>query len=350
MVDHLGVPTILYDASNIVRLKVSGVATDSLPVRGYRWAIYTETQIADPGFEAFVTVPVLSGSGSGSTPNEIVCGALPNDEYRTYVQVSSTLGYNVEFWSAVVAEPFEVDYTPPDSPVVDVTVTSEGAVTVEWEPPAVPVGNPWDDEDAVVVEIVRTDCLGVRRTYVGYGVEGTWTDYAPNVTIRDECGGDITCETYYTVTLHGYSLGLLVSAEPTVSSTVEVDAPGGDGFLVTSDGTRIAVCADESWDRVRPSGVTQPIGGGYPTVLVGDPGGRDYRLQVAVATITELHTLEAVLAESIVWFQPGADYGEWLVPVRTSGRTVKTGRVRRVDARFVAVEPLPIPDPMELIA
>lgn len=127
---------------------------------------------------------------------------------------------------------------------------------------------------------------------------------------------------------------------PTVGNSWIHGAASGD----------LSVCDAQAYATARPFGVFQPIAGGIPTVVTGDPGGRNYSLSFIVESETELVTLEAILAQQLVFFQPGSGAAEvWLAPNQTSVEVFKIGRVRRLSVDTIRVNPQPIANPQIVI-
>lgn len=158
-------------------------------------------------------------------------------------------------------------------------------------------------------------------------------------------GGDV-CLSSYKARYWGLVDTILVSTDWSGWDVVYIDNPTpGNGWLRGAVEGDLNVCPDNGYGLVRPFGASQPIEGGIPTVITGTPGGRDYALSIPVTSEHDQRLLEAILAQTLVFYQPvGAD-DLWLAPRSTSVTVVKVGRIRQTSVDFVAVNPQPQPDP-----
>lgn len=120
--------------------------------------------------------------------------------------------------------------------------------------------------------------------------------------------------------------------------------PGNAWLRGAVDGN-LSACPDESYSFSRPFGAFQPIGGGIPTVVTGSPGGRDYALTIPVTSEADQVTLDAILAQPLLFYQPVAQADIWLAPRTQSVQVVKVGRIRVTSVDLVAVNPQPVADP-----
>lgn len=106
----------------------------------------------------------------------------------------------------------------------------------------------------------------------------------------------------------------------------------------------MSVCAERSWARVRPYGVTQSAQGGTQTVVTGDPGGRNHSLDVTIEDTLELIQLEELLSNGIVFYQPADPRlpSPWLAPDGWGVSVASGTTVRSLSVGFTEVEPEPV--------
>jgi hypothetical protein len=129
------------------------------------------------------------------------------------------------------------------------------------------------------------------------------------------------------------------------SLSVENPTPGNSWLRGAASGD-LSVCDSEAYGTFRPFGPTQPIGGGIPTAITGDPSGRNYALEIPVTSEAELVALEAILAQQLFFFQPASGAADlWLAPNQTSVVVHKVARLRTLTVDTVAVNPQPEPSP-----
>lgn len=111
--------------------------------------------------------------------------------------------------------------------------------------------------------------------------------------------------------------------------------PGMD-WLAGVDSGDLAVCTTKTWARNRPADRHVPITGGPPTVRTGAPSGRDFTVTITTTTLDELHALEEVLAQDLVWYRPADLPAQWCAPVTESVQVVQVGRVRQTTVTLLA--------------
>lgn len=129
-----------------------------------------------------------------------------------------------------------------------------------------------------------------------------------------------------------------------ISLTVDNPSPDNDWLRGVESGDRSA-CPARSYQLLRPFGVFQPIGGGMPTVVTGDPGGRNYSLRFTIKTRAELEALEAILKQQLFFYQAVTLADVWLTPNTVGVEVVKLNEVSILSASCVAVNPQPVASP-----
>lgn len=294
-------------------------------------------------------VVVYTASGNGQ-PTNLTIDSLPNGDYEADLQIVSTIRTNDAYASDVETVTFEIAFVPPASPAVTATVVpNPPTVELDWVTGA-PTATTWDVDDDVVTEIRRTDCNGTRTFYVeqtGLGAS-EFTDrfmsLSYNGVFCDE--EDHDCEVCYEARYWGLVDDVLVATDWSTSDCVTVTNPTpGNAWIRGAASGSQSVCPDESFGSVRPFGVFQPIGGGIPTVITGSPGGRNYSLGFTVTFEADLVSLEAILAQALVFYQPVEQADIWLAPNQGSGVITKVNRIRTLSIDTVAVNPQPVTDP-----
>jgi hypothetical protein len=175
------------------------------------------------------------------------------------------------------------------------------------------------------------------------GIDGqgnVWT-LGGDAEIQESC-----CMAIYRVRYWGLVDGVLVASDWSNIAVVTVPNPTpGNAWIRGAASGSQSVCPDESYGSVRPFGVFQPIGGGIPTVVTGTPGGRNYNLSFVVESEAELVSLEAILAQALVFYQPVEQADLWLAPNQSSAQITKVKRLRTLSIDTVAVNPQPTTDP-----
>lgn len=334
---------------------------DGLNPRSWRFAIYTLAQTQAGGFEPFTTTPVYEAGGPGvlfypgfGQP----AIALDNGDYVAYFQTFSTIRVDEPFASDIVDVPFEIDFSPPVGP-------DEINSQVSTDPPEIalgisgnpfPPGTQFDSTADLVIEIQREVCgspgtwetIHVAPVAEGGGYLGyQFTDRFPHISGNDtKCGEDDQCGNNYRARYWGLVDGILVPSEWKTHGTAPLQNPyPGRAWIKGAVSGALAICPDETWTRTRPFGAHQPIVGGQPTVVTGEPGGRDYQLSFPVTSIADLEVIEEILAQPLVYYQPVLRGDQWMSTQDESVDVMKVGRIHAVSASFVAVNPEPIPDP-----
>lgn len=301
---------------------------------------------------------VFTDSGSGTPPSEIITTPLDNDSYTARFQAFTTIRQNDAFASDVETVTFTVDFTPPNAPECDMTPTADPpSIEVCWTDPTSPGFSPgdteWDDEAEVVSEVRRTDCNGTETIFAALTYEDCHVDRFMSLSTQGVfCGeDDHTCQVCYQVRWRGRVDGIIVvtewSEECCVASLPNPE-PGCDWLRGAASGD-VCICPDRTYERSRPFGAFQPIGGGLPTVVTGVPGGRNYTLSFPVEDEDELVLVESILDQPLNYFQPDDQRDLWMAPNPESVTVTKVQRIRLVDASFVEVEPEPISDPESLV-
>ena len=148
--------------TNQPRVILDNYDLDDLPLRGCNIEVYAGLSPIPTG-----TVPIQQMETVGSfLADPFLLDPLPNGVYTLFASVASLIAGGNAFVSAVHEISFEVDFAPPQTPVVTPTVDacSEVAgpnVLVCWEVPEPESGEEFFD-DILVVDIRRTDCNGTR--------------------------------------------------------------------------------------------------------------------------------------------------------------------------------------------
>lgn len=117
---------------------------------------------------------------------------------------------------------------------------------------------------------------------------------------------------------------------------------------------KVGFCATDTYTRSRPFSRQQPISGGIPTVITGQPGGRDYTVQItlperAIRDNAERGILEDILAAPYVYLQPAYMPGLFAAVNTESYTLTKVNGIVQARVTFVEVNPQPLPDPMTLV-
>jgi hypothetical protein len=110
----------------------------------------------------------------------------------------------------------------------------------------------------------------------------------------------------------------------------------------------LALCLTERiYATDRPFGAFTPIGGGIPTVITAEPGGRNYSLVFSIENEQDLIDLEAIISQPLMLLQLLDQRDVWLAPKATNVEMPKVGggRRRRLAVDCVEVEPQPVVDP-----
>lgn len=333
--------------TNQARLVFGSIAYDGLVARS--WTV----EVEDSGGAI-----VFSDSGSGTPPPEIVTDPLADDTYTARFQAFSTIRVDDAFGSDVESVTFAVSFAPPNAPECTVTPTADPpSIEACWTDPTSPGFSPgdteWDDESEVVSEVRRTDCNGTEVIYVALTYEDCHVDRFMGLSFAGSfCGeDDHVCQVCYEVRWWGRVDGIIVTTEWSAQccvASIDNPEPGCDWLRGASSGD-ICVCTDRSYERTRPFGSFQPIGGGLPTVVTGTPGGRNYTLSFPVESEADLELVEAILDQPLNYFQPDDQRDLWMAPNPESVNVTKIKRLRVVQASFVEVEPNPLADPSSLV-
>lgn len=151
--------------TNQPELYIGPVSYDDLPALD--WSVTVEDGSS---------TEVFAADGSGTPPPSVpVTVGLANDSYTVTFRVASTIrGVDRYETTEVVLFTLDNEAPPPAPPLVEVT-PEFGGYRVAWTNPG---GPEWDD-DYVVAEVYRTDCVGTFRiATVPDGLNGSYLDLA----------------------------------------------------------------------------------------------------------------------------------------------------------------------------
>lgn len=140
------------------------------------------------------------------------------------------------------------------------------------------------------------------------------------------------------------------TAWATTLTEIQDPTPGEAVFKHPTEDIEVRLCPDVNWARGRPFVAAQPIAGGMPTALVGDPGGRDYGLTIGVVGESELDALEEILGAPLFWMQPAIGPAGWFTAQPWTVDQLKMRkRVHVVSVQLIEVAPEPLPAASELV-
>lgn len=196
--------------------------------------------------------------------------------------------------------------------------------------------------------VANPDFTDPTQWQVGDDNGDTGTDSAGRVwTLVNTATIDFeSCLVAYQMRYWGPVNGIMVASNWEYVSAVDVDNPSpGSDWLRGAVSGDIAICPTRTFINPRPFGSFQPIGGGLPTVVLGVPGGRDYSLLLLVSSEADLALLEDIVAQNLVFYQPGDAPDQWMAPGPLSVEMLKIRGKRRASLSLVAVEPQPQPIP-----
>lgn len=342
-------PSVLITDTTTPSFRFQNIEFDGLNGREWQVFLYTEATTLLPGFGPFnpAFTAVDTFEGSGPPPARVDGQPIANGNYVAYFRAYSTIRVNDAFTSDIESVAFTMNITPPDPP--DIVVTYDPAddiVEACFQLPS-PPGAVTFDAGTIVTEIQRSDCDsgGFVTVAVVDETDGCWDDCVFPYARDGFCSiPDHDCVLTYRARNWGLLDGILIATDWSTEDTAEVPYPYGENDRLRTFGCVTAIiCPDRSWSRSRPFGAFQPIGGGRPTVVTGDPGGRDYTLTFPVSDIDpslpNLADIEAVLAEMTVHYAPTDLPSQWMAPDTESIQVVKVGRLRSYTVSFVATGP-----------
>ena len=215
------------------------------------------------------------------------------------------------------------------------------SILVTWDT----TGAAWTD---TVTEIVRVSCRGSERVAVVDGADGTWCDptiplIEPGFGCSDDSG---PCTVYYSLRHWGVTGGVVTQSAWVDSATEDtVTNPSPGTSYLRADGVTVSCCPTENWTRIKPAQRFGPIGGGYPVVTTGDVGGRVYSLTIPSVGVTNMETLETLLSQEVVYYQPALRDHGWFAP---SAERVEIPGARFFSYAVTLTETVsPVPDPAE---
>lgn len=303
-----------------------------------------------PALSWQVIVGTFADSGSGVPPGSLVTTPLVDGSYTATFIVRSTIQGSQPF-EHIEQINFEVAASaPPPPPALSATPQDDG-ILLQWTGSAGVF-----DDDRAVIEIFRDDCYGTdqRIAVIDNALNGSYLDRAapildqrpdPTTCVAAPC--PITYRARYWGIQSVLSVQFIVTSEfAEVAADALTTEPGIDR-LVGEDSTA-EVCPERSYTRPRQGKVSPPFVGGLPTVLTTSPG-EDLDLQMAVVGRGSLSALETVLRQERIWYTPYGGVPGWYAPSTFQVRPV-TPRTWAVSISMVRAEPLPLPDPEELLA
>lgn len=174
------------------------------------------------------TTIVFATSGTGTPPTDVSTTGLPDDMYTAEFVVRSTIRGSDSFAHVQILT-FDIENTvPPPSPPLVVVEPEFDGYRVSWSSPG---GQAWDD-DYVVAEIWRDDCIGSQRiATVPDGLNGSYLDLAiPQLDPQPTSGPDCEvssdpCDITYRVRYQGY-VSTLVELPSTIPADLILAWPG----------------------------------------------------------------------------------------------------------------------------
>jgi hypothetical protein len=171
-------------------------------------------------------------------------------------------------------------------------------------------------------------------------------------TISGDAGASIqeeACLVFYRARYWGLVEGIVVASDWAFSTAVMVTnpTPGNSWVHGVTEGD-LSVCEAANYGTFRPFGVFQAVEGGIPTVITGDPSGRNYNLAFQLDTEADLVALEDVLAQALFFYQHPSAADLWLAPNQTSVEVTKILQRRILSVDTIAVNPQPFVDPATL--
>lgn len=137
----------------------------------------------------------------------------------------------------------------------------------------------------------------------------------------------------------------VVQATEDGEASTTVIAPDEDMALLKHPALDVELlgCPDVNWARIRPFEATQALQGGMPTVIVGDPGGRDYGLSFTVDEAGK-DALETILSATLFWMQPARGAAGWFTAAPWQVTEMKSSPAYwQVDVTVTETEPQAVP-------
>jgi hypothetical protein len=187
----------------------------------------------------------IVSSGVGEPPASISAGVLANGSYtalfhvRSTIRISDAIGHDQTLTFDVA------NVIPPPSPPVVEVVEAFGGYQITWSNPG---GQAWDN-DYVVAEVWRDDCLGSHRiAVVPDALNGAYLDLAiPQLDPQPVPGPDCEvssepCDITYRVRYHGY-VSTFVELPDTIPADLILAWPG-TAASIPSGWTRVTALDD----------------------------------------------------------------------------------------------------------